>query len=329
MSRELQLRISRGLIRAEVIRRGKPIWAGEAPFESPAELSEAIAALAGEASLPSKVKRLRVKLESPLVQLRSLPDLPPVRGAALRLLVANQAGRFFRKNGKPLVTDAAWVRRSHRGRSPGLAIAAAAEEPWLDAIAAGAGAAGLRLETIGPAAPAGSGLILLSVLERASRGRRSRLALRRLGLLAASLWLLAGALVIERIYREQKRIERELAELREPAAALLGLRRELGEATLMVETIEAAERERGGVLSRVAAIAVALPDSAYLTSLTLHRDGSGTVTGAALQAARVAAALDREGAAVSPSLAGPAVREVLGGRERERFTINFGPGRGK
>ena len=54
---------------------------------------------------------MTVALEPPLVQVRTLADLPPVRPADLATLVAAQASRYFRKNGGALVTDAVWVRR--------------------------------------------------------------------------------------------------------------------------------------------------------------------------------------------------------------------------
>ncbi len=328
MSGTLQLRIGHGTVRAEVARRGKRVWAGEATFAEPIQLGEAIAGLAGESTLPAKTLRLRVVLELPVVQVRLLHDLPPVRATDLRILVANQSGRFFRKNGKPLVTDAVWMRRDRKASAGWVAVAAAVEEPWLDAITAGAAAAGLRLETIGPAAELTSArLELFSPSEQGRRRTRDRLALRRLTLFAAALWLLAVGLVGLRVRQDRQRIERELAELQAPAAALLELRREVGEAARMIETIDRAGRERDRVLSGVIAIAVALPDSAYLTSLTLDREGRGSMTGAALQAAQVVAALDRDGAAIEPRLTGPAVRELIAGRERERFSVTFGPAR--
>src|SRR6266511_6201537 len=64
----------------------------------------------GLAAAPTeRCRRLRVTLERPPAQTRTLTDLPPVRDRDLASLVANQAGRFFRRNGTALVTDATWV----------------------------------------------------------------------------------------------------------------------------------------------------------------------------------------------------------------------------
>ena len=65
--------------------------------------------------------------DRPPVQLRTLSDLPPVKPRALAALVAHQADRFFRKNGRPLATDAVWV---VNGAAP---VARAAAHAWLRA----------------------------------------------------------------------------------------------------------------------------------------------------------------------------------------------------
>ncbi len=142
MSRALlRLRIGRSTLRAESVRRGTVTWTAEATYADVVELADAIARLAAEA--PERCWRVAVRLERPPVQVRTLGDLPPVKSRELRALVAHQAGRFFRRNGHPLVTDATWL-----GEGPGrVAKVAAVEEPLVEAIAAGARAAGLWLET--------------------------------------------------------------------------------------------------------------------------------------------------------------------------------------
>ncbi len=141
----LRLRIGRSTLHAEAVERGSVTWAGEASYGDVGELAEAIARLAAEP--PRACRRVMVALERPPVQLRALSDLPPVKPRHLAALVAQQAGRFFRKNGQPLVTDAAWVGTGEAR----VARAAAVEESLVEAVAAGARAAGLWLETIAPA----------------------------------------------------------------------------------------------------------------------------------------------------------------------------------
>lgn len=321
MSAALHLRIARDTVSAKVVRRRRIVWAAEGAFNSPEDLRALIIQLASEGSLPARPASLRVKLEVPLVQLRTLEGLPPVRPSALRALVAQQASRFFRKNGKPLVVDAVWLRRV-RGQY-GVAQAAAAEETWIEAVSEGARAAGLALEGIQPSTGVpGCKLSLLSPAELARRNRIELLALRRLAVLAASLWILGGIGFALRVQREERRIGRELSALDPAVRAVATARRKLGDAARMVEAVERTEREQGAMLRRLAAITAGLPDSAYLTSLTLD-EGGGAMSGLAPQASRIVAVLERDTTIAAPRMTGPAVREVVAGKERERFTVTF------
>jgi hypothetical protein len=320
----LRLRVAHSTLHAEALHHGAVIWAGEAPYSDLGELSDAIARLAAEP--PRPCRRLLVSLERPPVQLRTLTDLPPVKPRALAALVAHQAGRFFRKNGQPLATDAAWVGQGITR----VARAAAIEESFVEAIAAGARAAGLWLETIAPA-DEGAALTLLPRLERESRERAARRRTRRVAMATCGLWLAAGALFCARLAWERRAVERELAALAQPLAAVLEARRELRDAEATLNAIAAAERERGRSLHVLAAVTGALPDSSVLTSLAWSADGTGVLIGAARHATDVVARLDRLGSIAGARLGGPVVREQVAGREWERFSILFGreEGRGK
>ncbi len=312
------IRVGRAALRAELVRSGRVVWAAEASYASETELAEALASLAGEAPI-GRQRSVRVELDRPLVQVRTLSDLPPVRASALAALVANQAGRFFRRNGKLLVTDAAWERRGRN--APRVGRAAAVEEPWVDAIVRGAAAAGLEVDAI---TPVRSSLLLLPAGERAKRARRLRLRIGRLAAGAAALWALVGALAARRLARETAAVDRELARLRPTDAAATIARKEYDRAVAMIGAIEAESRGRAALGSQVARIVLSLPDSSFLAALRLTESGSGTLTGAARRAADVAEALDRTAAVVAPRLAAPPEHDVIGGREHERFTLRFG-----
>ena len=315
--RTLRLRIGRSSLRAEAVERGSVTWAGESSYGGLAELADAIARLAAEP--PRACGRLVVALDRPPVQLHTLTDLPPVKPQHLAALVAQQAGRFFRKNGQPLVTDAAWV-----GKGPTrVAHAAAVEEALVEAIAAGARAAGLWLETIAPAGDEAP-LTLLPRSERENRERSARRRTRGLTAATCALWLAAGVLFFGRLAWERRNVERELATLEKPLTAVLEARRELRDAETTLNAITAAERERGRSLSLLAAVTGALPDSSVLTSFAWTGDGSGVLVGAARHATDVVARLDRLGSVPGVRLGGPAVREPIAGREWERFTVLFG-----
>jgi hypothetical protein len=121
-------------------------WAGAAPYESPDDLADAIARLAGEAGMP--VRRARVVLERDVVQLRSIVPAPPLKSAALRRYVALEAPRLFRKNGAPLVTDGVNVAVA---KGTAALWAGAAAEPVAQAVLAGCAQAGLSVEALGAA----------------------------------------------------------------------------------------------------------------------------------------------------------------------------------
>jgi len=130
------------LVRGEAIR-----WAAAAPHAGVADLSDILARLASEPSVA--VSRARIVFARDVVQLRSLDPAPPLRGAALRRYVALEAGRLFRKNGAPLVTDGVRVEPT---RGAPLLWAGAIAEPLVEATVAGCAQAGLRIEALGPAA---------------------------------------------------------------------------------------------------------------------------------------------------------------------------------
>ncbi|HEV8381577.1 MAG TPA: hypothetical protein VGQ29_08330 [Gemmatimonadales bacterium] len=313
----LHLSVGNSSVHAEATRAGVVIWAGEATYESPGDLAEVIARLA--AAPAERCRRLRVTLERPPAQTRVLTDLPPVKDRELPSLVANQAGRFFRRNGAPLVTDATWVSNGN-GR---VTHAAAAEEPLLLAIVAGAAEAGLILDRI-TAAGVSPQLQLLPAAERTDRDRARRRNVLRLGAAALTVWFLAGLIFGAHLVVERRDVEAELAAANAPLAALREVRHEMRTAETMVQQLADARRARGEALATLARLNAALPDSAVLTAYTWRSGGSGIIAGAGRRAADVLAALDRGRAVPNARIEGAIVREVLAGHAWERFTILFG-----
>lgn len=313
----LHLTVGVSRVFAEAKRADSVVWAGEAAYESVADLVEVVARLA--AAPAERCKRLVVTLERPPAQARTLKDLPPVRDRELAALVANQAGRFFRRNGAPLVTDATWVTNG-KGR---VTQAAAVEEPLVVAIVAGAVEAGLVVERITPAGCAPQ-LQLFPAAECAVRDRSRSRAVMRLGVVALAAWLVAGGAYVTRLIVERRAVDTELAASAAPLAALQDVRREMRAAEAMVVTLADARRSRGQALATLARVNGSLPDSSVLTSYTWRSDGSGVLAGAARRAADALAAIERSRAVQDPRVEGAIVRESLAGHEWERFTIVFG-----
>ena len=313
----LHLTVGDSNVRAEALRSGVVVWAGEAAYESPNDLAEVVARLA--AAPTERCRRLRVVLQRPPAQTRTLTDLPPVRDRELASLVANQAGRFFRRNGAALVTDATWVTNG-MGR---VTHAAAVGEPLVLAIVAGAAEAGLAVESI-TAAGVSPQLQLLPTAEVAVRARARRRTLMRLAVAACAAWIVAGVLFSARLMIERRDVETQLAAADAPLAALHDVRREMRAAEEMVLGLAEARRSRGQALAALARVNGAIPDSAVITAYTWRADGSGVLAGAGRRAADVLAAVERSRAVSNPRIDGTIVREALGGRDWERFTIIFG-----
>jgi hypothetical protein len=317
----LQLRVGESAVHAEATRAGVVIWAGEATYESPEDLTEVVARLA--AAPAERCRRLQVTLERPPAQTRTLTDLPPVRERELPSLVANQAGRFFRRNGASLITDAAWV--TNGNGAPRVTQAAAVEEPLVLAIVAGAAQAGLSVESITPAGTSAR-LQLVPTAERAARERARGRTIVRGGVAVAVAWVLAGLAFGGRLIIERRAMEVELAAADAPLAALREVRLEMRTAESMVRELAEARRTRGQALAALARVNAALPDSSVLTSYTWRSGGggSGIIASAGLHAADVLAGVERRRAVPNPRLEGAIVREVLAGRDWDRFTILFG-----
>lgn len=322
MSRRLKLTVGRDSLRAEVLRRGVVVWAGEAAHAGPSDMAETIAQLAGEAAVRG-VSRAEVIVGAPAAQLRRLDGLPPVSRRALPALVAHQQKRFFRRNGSPLITSAGWEPAGRWWRRPVRAELAAVDEAWAEAIARGLGAAGLRIGYLGPAgASARVGVVPPSVV--ASRRRRTTRAVRRWVAAAMLLWATAAGVYAIRLRGAQARLRAAIAAVEPAAIAVRDARAGYHRGRDMLAVIAGEEAAGGAILTQLAIIAAALPDSAVLTVVTIDSAGAGTIGGLARDANRVVAALERDGSVRNPRLDGVVAREAFAGREWDRFSIEFG-----
>ncbi len=307
-------------VSADLVRGARTLWSGEAGYSGMEDLAEVIARIAVEPQLVRPRTAVRVQVERPVMQSRVLHDLPPVSKAALRPMVERQAHRYFRRNGKPLVVDACYL----GGGKPARAVQLVAiEEPVITAIVAGVRAAGLTLERVAPAglSPA---LSLLPPDERDRRRRERRLSLRRLGAAALGMWILVAGLSAASAVRQTKAAERELALLAEPVAALARVKRETARADAVAGQLAADAARRGELSVLLAGITAALPDSAFLTSLTVPERHRGYLGGYARRTSEVVARLERSGLVREPRIDGSLGREVIAGIEWERFNITFG-----
>jgi hypothetical protein len=320
VSLALRVRIGRGTLRAERLRRGAVVWAAEAGYGGPDEVEAAMVELLAEEG-GRGARRILVELDPPVVQVRTLTGLPPVRGRQLGALLAHQAGRFFRKNGHPLVTDIVWA-----GRRGGAAYAAAVDSALVEAVLRGAAQAGGIVEAVVPATANGHRrLSLLPGPERGARDREARRQLRRLGAVAVGLWIALGAGLAIRQVRTARDLERRLTTLRAPVAAVLEAERRMSDVQRMTDAIERDDRAGGQMARLLVRLTSVLPDSAFIASIALQPDGAGSLSGAARRPADVLVRIERAGLVSRPHFVGQGLRELMNGREMEHFTIAFGP----
>lgn len=271
MREAIRLTVGARAVGAELVRRGTVVWAAQAEYEDVEDLRRTIAELGAAEGAPRRRRRVDVTLDPGLAQVRRLTEIPPVGGRALGELVALQSSRFFRRNGKPLATDARWVERRKRDRR--TVIAAAVEEPVLDAIVEGLTAGGLAVGSVRPAGDEAAGLRFRSraaALRRASSLRRQ---VRALLLLGGAVWVTAAIVGAARIRSHSSAIRAGIEALEEPARAAVEARRALNEAAAAVEAIAATEATRGAMALRLARAVDSVPDGAFLSTLDLPAEG--------------------------------------------------------
>jgi Tfp pilus assembly protein PilN len=139
----------------------------------------------------------------------------------------------------------------------------------------------------------------------------------------AALWVLVIASNAITLSQQRRAIDRELAQLAEPIAALSAVQREITTGQAMINTVGDDGARRGSTVQLLAAITAALPDSAFLTSLSIASDGRGFLGGYGKRASEVLARLESSGATINPRLDGQLGREVIAASEWERFSIAF------
>jgi len=143
----LGVEIGRCAVRAVLVVRGRVVRASTVAIDDQRSLADAITC-ALEATSRARWPRPTIfaAIGPSAAQLRHLVHLPPVQGrAAMRGLVESSSGRFFLKNGVPLLISD--IRRERGGGG----WAAALDEPPVRALAEVCGRQRLRLAVVAPA----------------------------------------------------------------------------------------------------------------------------------------------------------------------------------
>ncbi len=317
MSARVELHVGAGTV-GRAPRAGDGRWTDELPYATESDLSEAIARHSQGNDRPAEVL---VVLDSPLVQLRDLVDLPPVRGRALERLIARGASRFFRLNGHPLITAVAQT--DGHGADGRTVRAFAVESTLAEAILLGARQSGASLKDI-VTPETGPRVSLLPVEERERRARQEWGRVGRVAAGTLALWLLTAVAVMAWISWQTLKVERELGRLNEPRLALATARRAMDSASAMVDSVAALRREQTALVTGLDAVVAALPDSMLLTKLELDLSGNGGLDGRAIAAHRVGERLQSVPTLHDARLVESGGRDSTGGVAWEGFSIRLG-----
>lgn len=153
MRPRLGLGVGAQAVRALLVKGDRVLWSGQAALRTDVPLAEAIVELVRQAPLPRWPRvRAAVALGPSRAQVKQLARLPPVgEPEVLAAIVREGAGRFFLRNGVPLVTTGV------QPLDDGEGWAAALDEPAVEAVREGCRRAGLRLWGVLPAALAITG----------------------------------------------------------------------------------------------------------------------------------------------------------------------------
>jgi len=313
----LDIVVESARVTAAARRGGRVVWSAEAAYDGVTDLAQVLAGLAAER--PRWAKRAKVVLAAGVARVKTVQGLPALTRADLAAHVRLHARRYFLQNGVPLVTDAMPAPGRSTGAAP-AALLAGASVLLIEAIVQGLEAAHLHCESIAPAEAA------LSLLPDSARLRRLAVQHRatlRWGVAALAGVMLAGASWFGALYRAQRDALAELDRLKPALAGATAVRRDVEAADEALAVLAAAESARLRRARFLADLTTALPDSAFLVSVRLEADGSGSLNGYARDAAAVVARLARSPVTRNVSLDGATNREVVGGRELERFAIRF------
>ncbi len=298
-------------------------WAERTALPQPDALPRVLDAVFARRDVRSSGS-VRVLLQPPHVQTRTLSDLPPVPPHELNALVEVQARRFFRTNGASLVAGAV------RLPGPGgvdIVRAAAADRALVAALEGAARRARIERLTVTPDSGDGtdSGILLETPEGRGAkrwtawRGVLSALAL------AAACWAGAGATYGVDLAMDRRAVRAELTEVAEPLARIREIRSRVEEFAPVAEAVRVQGPEGAWLVELLARIAEGLPDSCHVLSLETRRGGPVRIDLRAADPAEVIKALEAAGfvqlALAEPPTA-PAPEE--GPRAWSRFALGMG-----
>jgi Tfp pilus assembly protein PilN len=295
------------------------------------EEAAALLASALDAAGLGSVRSVDVLLHPPLVQVRTLADLPPVGPKDLEALVTNQQSRFFRPVEGPTVVSAEWTRSGDER----VACAALASVELLERLEAVIERCARRVRRFVPVTgSSGPGPDLLTPGARATARRRLVLSLLAAAVLAAGGWATAGAVYVLDLRADGHALDAELSELDATLHRIDAISERLRAFAPVAEVLRVRSADAAWLRSRLAGLAEALPRDTHLHALSAERGGGLVIQGHGPDALAVVRALEERWSRGSVRLQGvpePDAQDPEDGtsphgeaRVPERFTIVLG-----
>jgi hypothetical protein len=213
--------------------------------------------------------RWELRLHPPLVQVRTLHDLPPVPERHLREVVEQNSARFFRAIGTRPIVAASWQGRTEAGR---VARGVAADRAFIERLEAAICDSGVRLTGIQAVHDrAGPGIALVTRrLRRATRrGRVSRAA--AAVVLAAGGWLVASSVYVMDLHRDDQWTRAELGRLEAPLRQLDSIGARVGAFAPIAAAVDRQSSREGRVSDVLIGIALHLPSDTHVHRVVLER----------------------------------------------------------
>lgn len=220
---------------------------------------------------PDPRSSFRLMLHPPMVQLRTLHDVPSLSSRDLNAMVALHASRFFRSVDAKLVTAATWVPTEH-GRAPRAAAVSADELLTMERVVT---TAGFRLVGVSAVGSDASPPITLRTptLERRHR-RRSQLRIGAQVVLALSGWVAAAVVYAVDLSLDARRIETELEQLAGPLNRLQEIEQRLGRFAPVASAMRRQSAPDRRLTPNLARIAATLPVSTHAHRIVLDSEGA-------------------------------------------------------
>jgi hypothetical protein len=246
--------------------RGAAVWSDPeyGDTESLGErLGEAVAAAGW-----GRIRAASVVLHPPLVQVRTLHDLPRVSERDLRLLITRQQERFFRRVDGEVVVGAKSVERA----GDHVVHAAAADLSLLERLEAAASRAGLRVNSIAAASEdAGKPIELRTpTLDRRVR-RRGWVRRGALVALAMSGWIAYTAVYVGDLVMDERWVRAELSLLDESMDRLLAVEERITSFSPVADAFVRQADSRAHLTPLLTRVATTLPRDTHLYGIEVAR----------------------------------------------------------